>query len=130
MHVAAAFSLTYALSIFTALAGEAVVLGSLLVCFWRYFRRDPAVLGFEDGGTLLLGAGSLGERRVCLLPATTVTNVVVWVLWRDVETGRRGALMVLPDQMSSREWRAMQVWLRLKASRLQVDLDDATPEQP
>ena len=71
------------------------------------------------GRQWLLGAdGSLvlkdGDIDHFLLPQASSTDFgwAVWLHWRDADTGRRGALMLLRDQLDAERWRRLRVWLR------------------
>lgn len=130
MHAMAAFSLAYVPFVALIVFGEAVVLVSLLVFAWRSFNRRDVVFGLEDGGTLMLSPGANDDHRACVMPGTTVSSFAVWLLWRDEETGKRGAALLLSDQISPKGWRALQVWVRLKASAPQAVADAFSENNP
>ena len=116
MHVAAAFSFLLGVSD-VGLRGVCLVMlvASLLhfLCVSR--RRGFRCLGLQEEGVLLVEPEGRGEFEACLLPATVVLNTAVWLVWRQSAGKKRGAEVLLPDQLSPAHWRALQIWARLRA---------------
>jgi hypothetical protein len=83
---------------------------------WQLARRVPSRLGLAEEGTLVLEPDG-GSREVLAIPqsSTVVFAWVVWLAWREEDVARRGAMLILPDQLSPAAWRELQVWIRLRA---------------
>ena len=88
---------------------------------WRRLRR-------------WLGWRLIGDRLGCLtllppsdttpalgpLPLLTATDstFAVWLSWRRPSLARgRDGMLLLPDQMTTDDWRALRLWLRQRAGR-------------
>ncbi len=116
MHAAAAFSFLLDVP-GVGLRGACLVLlaVSLLyfLLFWR--QRGPRRLCLQDEGGLIVEPEGVGEFEACLLPATVVLNKAVWLVWQKSAAKKRGAVLLLSDQLSPAHWRALQIWVRLRA---------------
>ncbi|WP_374261771.1 protein YgfX [Zoogloea sp.] len=125
VHVGAAFSLVF--------LGDPVVATVLLAAIglsarfgWRAWRRsDVALLGLEDDGRMVFSPAG-AEEIVRPAPATVIAPGVVWLAWKAGDRRAAGAMMILRDQLSPGAWRALQIWLRLRARA--EDADAGPPE--
>ena len=115
VHVAAAFSFTYGLSsVWMIGTADSVIAASL---FWSVSRAlaCSGTLEVLPEGCVRCSCGGVAGRELRLLPATVVWSDAIWLLWTEGNT--RGASVLLRDQMSSEDWRGLQVWLRLKVGQ-------------
>lgn len=83
-----------------------------LVRLWT--RRGQEFVLLEDG-TLGFFMPD-GQEAVCALDGRSADfGWVVWLLWKGGGEVRSGAMMLMPDQMASHDWRHLRTWLRLLA---------------
>lgn len=116
IHLVAAFS--FLRSSFHA-AWIILALAVLGWSFWRGLRHEEAkglcALTLEDGGGLRLERLD-GEARGQALGSSADFGWALWLHWRGSGSGgRRGALMLLPDNLGESAWRGLRIWLRHKA---------------
>lgn len=116
MHAAAAFSFLLDVP-GVGLRGACLVLlaVSLLYFLLLWRQRGPRRLCLQDEGGLIVEPEGVGEFEACLLPATVVLNKAVWLVWQKSAAKKRGAVLLLSDQLSPAHWRALQIWVRLRA---------------
>jgi hypothetical protein len=88
---------------------------SLLYFLLLWRQRGPRRLCLQDEGGLIVEPEGVGEFEACLLPATVVLNKAVWLVWQKSAAKKRGAVLLLSDQLSPAHWRALQIWVRLRA---------------
>ena len=116
LHLAAAFSFLSGFGVGLASAVGLVLVGGSGWHCWRHDRHGARLrLGLLEDGALIVDPDGPAECRLGLLPASVVTYPVVWLIWRADRCRKNGALMLLRDQLAPHEWRALQVWLRLRA---------------
>ena len=116
MHAAAAFSFLLGVPD-GGLRGACLALLAVslfhFLLVWR--RRGPRRLCLQDEGGLIVEPEGVGELEACLLPATVVLNKAVWLVWQKSAAKKRGAVLLVSDQLSPMHWRALQIWVRLRA---------------
>jgi len=116
MHAAAAFSFWLGVPKVELRGASVGLLAVSLFHFllvWR--RRGPHRLCLHDEGGLIVEPERAGEMEACLLPATVALNKAVWLVWQKSAAKKRGAVLLLSDQLSPAHWRALQIWVRLRA---------------
>jgi len=116
MHSAAAFSFLLGVPDGELRRGCLALLAVSLLHFllvWR--KRGPRCVCLQDEGGLIVEPEGPGELEACLLPATVVLNKAVWLVWQKNAAKKRGAVLLLSDQLSPAHWRALQIWGRLRA---------------
>ena len=121
LHAAAAFSFVmWASPMWVSGVCLAIVAVSLFyfAFFWRRCKRDR--LGLLDDGALLVDPAEGDERELILLPATVVLSSAVWLVWRDEARHENGVELILRDQVTPSHWRALQIWVRLRAKPVGV----------
>ena len=121
LHAAAAFSFVmWASPMWVSSVCLAIVAVSLFyfVFFWRRCKRDR--LGLLEDGALLVDPAEGDERELILLPATVVLSSAVWLVWRDEARHENGVELILRDQVTPSHWRALQIWVRLRAKPVGV----------
>ncbi len=88
---------------------------------WRRLRRWQGWCLIGDRlGCLTLLPPSDTIPALGPLPLLTATDSTfgVWLNWRRPLPARgRDDLLLLPDQMSADDWRALRLWLRQRAGR-------------
>lgn len=114
-HALAAFSCLY-------LPGEwlqgcgLLALGLSLVHALRGQRRAPSQLGLTPDGALHFVHAVQEHLPARVSPSTVVSAGAIWLAWEKSPGWSSGAILLCRDQMSAREWRSLQVWLRLGVS--------------
>ena len=110
MHAAAAFSFLLGVPD-GGLRGACLAL--LAVSLFHFLRVWSLCL--QDEGGLIVEPEGAGELEARLLPATVVLNKAVWLVWQKSAAKKRGAVLLVSDQLSPMHWRALQIWVRLRA---------------
>jgi hypothetical protein len=115
-HALAAFSCLFLPQYWQSWTGFGLVAVSLLGVL-RANRGGLPRIGLGDDGHLQFAPGlASDEDMVAILPAAVVSRSAVWLVWREVQGSRGGALLLLVDQMAPAAWREFQVWLRLRVA--------------
>ena len=104
------------------LLSVALALGVLLsaVRAWRQMRRWQgwSLIGDRLGClTLLPPSDTLSALGPLPLLAATDSAFAMWLTWRHPFSVRRDGLLLLPDQMTADDWRALRLWVRQRAAR-------------
>ena len=111
-HALAAFSCLYLPGVW--LQGCALLaLGLSLVHALRGQRRAPSQLGLTPDGTMHFVHAVQEHLPARVSPSTVVSTGAIWLAWDKSPGWCSGAILLCRDQMSAREWRTLQVWLRL-----------------
>jgi len=122
IHLIAAFAFVrssiHLLVVFSVLA----ILGlSVRAAMRAEIGTKGRVLVLEDNGELRIEDP---HSVVYALPEATCVDFgwAVWIHWQGARVARprrrimRGAMMLLPDNLSAESWRGLRIWLRHKAA--------------
>lgn len=101
------------------IAALIAILVSGVACV-RAEHAPHSVFEFDDTGAVTIYRHGV-SLRVRVLPTSADMGWAIWLQWREVtslsDAGRRrsGALMLVPDQLTPREWRQLRIWMRHKS---------------
>jgi len=111
-HALAAFSCLYLPGGWLQGCGL-LALGLSLVHALRGQRLAPSQLGLTPDGGLHFVHAVQEHLPARVSPSTVVSAGAIWLAWDKSPGWPPGAILLCRDQMSAREWRTLQVWLRL-----------------
>lgn len=118
----AAIHLVAALSFLQSAFHPAVLVVAWAVLAWSFrhgVRREEAkglaALTLGDDGALHVESVD-GEVRGRALGSSVDFGWALWLHWEGRER-RRGALMLLPDNLGETGWRGLRIWMRHKSFR-------------
>lgn len=122
IHLIAAFAFVRSsIHLLGVLLGLAIIGLSARVAMRVEAGTKGRILVLEDNGEL-----RIEDPRgvVYALPEATCVDFgwAVWIHWQGARVARprrrimRGAMMLLPDNLSAERWRGLRIWLRHKAT--------------
>lgn len=112
VHILSAVSLCGAgVSVNVCILGMIGIVCSLLYLWWNSRHKQQLEYTFLSEGEIKLTNGK-HERYVRLLSSSVAWQHLVVLQWQEINSWRVTSRVLLPDSMSSEQWRRLQIWLR------------------
>lgn len=96
----------------------ALIVASLCVALFRERAKAGCAIRLDGSGAFAVGRhGDLHPAR--LQQGCTDFGWAVWLQWRTDgkgKKGRRGAVMLAPDNLPQERWRSLRIWLKHKVA--------------
>lgn len=121
LHAAAAFSCVLGFASPWIAAPVGLVIAASLFREVKQALGQSGRLELQADGCLTCCVHGMLKQTGRVRPESVVLHRSIWLVWDD--GGRRATRWLLPDQMSASDWRALQVWLRLRVARTIAEPD-------
>lgn len=121
LHAAAAFSCVAGLASPWITAPVGLVIAASLYREVKQALGQSGRLELHADGRLAWQFSGMAAQAGRVRAESVALHRSIWLIWDD--DGRRGARWLLPDQMSTQDWRALQVWLRLRVTKTFAEPD-------